>query len=262
MAEKIDMSLDDIIKRDRVSVGRKGGGGRGQRRGGAGRGGRGAGGGGSGGPIRTGTQRQRNNRTLPYNRPTSIPDKWQHDMFETGVRTRSSGGLASGMASGMATNNSHLMVSNLDFGVTDTDIEELFAEFGALRKAAIHYDRSGRSLGTADVIFERKIDAMKAMKQYNGVPLDGRPMKIQPLVGNDSNIGSRIGIPGGNTSFNRPQNRGRGGNTGIKSFRGRRGGGDGGQRGGRGGGQRGGQNRKVPTAEELDAELDAYTNKM
>jgi len=170
-------------------------------------------------------------RAAPYSRGgrgAGGDNKWQHDMFEGGPRTRGGGGGVT-----------HLLVSNLDYGVSDSDIQELFVEFGRLRKAAVHYDKSGRSLGTADVVFDRKSDAEDALKQYNGVPLDGRPMKIQ-LVSSSSGEVARS--PTKLAAAPRGASRGRGG---VRTGRGRGG---------------GASAKKEVTAEELDADLDEYVS--
>lgn len=240
MSDKMNMSLDDIIR-----MNKKGGSGRGGASGPRASSGR------AGGSSRPTRGRQNNfSRPAPYTRPRELPDKWQHDMFEdhvVGRRAPSSGPERS------VESNGKLLVSNLDFGVSDSDIKELFSEFGPLQKTSVHYDRSGRSKGTADVHFENKADAQKAMKHYNGVPLDGRPMKIQLVTSEidehglstqSSNRGfdrSRLGQP----VFER-RDRGEKRQSGGGGFRGR----------GRGGG-----NRPQLSAEELDAQLDAYNAK-
>ncbi|KAI3823403.1 hypothetical protein L1987_04838 [Smallanthus sonchifolius] len=204
-------------------------------------------------------------RSTPYGaQKVEAPDTtWGHDMYDghaAGHTARSNQG-SSGIETG-----TKLLISNLDYGVSNEDIKELFAEVGDLKRATIHYDRSGRSKGTAEVVFSRRRDAESAIKRYDSVQLDGKPMKIEMLgtnMGNDggpnaANVvyGNQNGAPrrggvmgrlrgGGQTM--RPQGGGGGGRGG--SGRGR-------ERGrGRGrGGERGG---KV-SAEDLDADLEKY----
>lgn len=40
--------------------------------------------------------------------------------------------------------------------------------------------------GTAEVVYPRRSDAFQALKKYNNVLLDGRPMRLEILGGNNS----------------------------------------------------------------------------
>jgi THO complex subunit 4 len=46
---------------------------------------------------------------------------------------------------------------------------------GELKGTSVNFDRSGRSKGSAEVVFARRADAMTALKRYNGATLDGLP---------------------------------------------------------------------------------------
>jgi len=89
-----------------------------------------------------------------------------------------------------------LMISNLAYSVTDDDLNELFASFGPLKKSSIHYDQFGYSLGTAELVFELKDDAINAYNKYNGVPLDGRAMRIRLFAGKPPNTRQFDGFRG------------------------------------------------------------------
>ncbi|XP_058054182.1 THO complex subunit 4 [Anopheles bellator] len=263
MVDKIEMSLDEIIKSQKGSRPRGGGrpgvasrpprrtasggtsgtGFRSNQRNGSG------GGGVLKGRNRGGISRARYGRG-------DVNSAWKHDMYE-GSRGKNRLMTAAGFGTGSGSGGvAKLLVSNLDFGVSETDINELFAEFGPLKNASVHYDRSGRSLGTADVVFERRADAIKAMKQYNGVPLDGRPMSIQMATSEIpvTRPPRPVVSPGPPARSTRKPVGGRGGGA-NKPQTGRR-------PAGGAGGARGRQPRETKTAEELDAELDAYTKDM
>lgn len=257
------MSLDEIIKIDKIQGVRK----------------RGRGGNAGGAGVRRGfvgkrrsdqgnwpsRNAGRSDRQAPYSRSANMQAKWQHDKFESGGRVNSAN-LPNRRGNQSGAGGAQLLVTNLDFGVSNSDLVELFSEYGQLKKAAVHYDKSGRSLGTADVVYQQRADAVLALNKYNGIPLDGRPMKIQlvsaPTQASEGSFSSSwdVQMKAAQRLNNvGPQRNNRGGirgRVGGGNFSGNRGSG----RGGRGGGRP--SKPKTPTAEELDAELDAYTSRM
>jgi len=241
----VDMSLDDIIAADR----KVGGGGRGGRpggRGGIGRGAtRGRGSSRGQGGVRRNNYIQRGGSTNGgggrdnYDARRSIP------MSMSGP--------------------GKLLISNLDYGVSEGDLYELFSEFGHIKLATIHYDRSGMSLGSAEVSFDRKSDAIKGLKQYNGVPLDGKPMRIE-ITGSERDLYQQQSYPPLRQTGGVGQRRNVGGGGGGGDYRrGGNSGGRGASRGrARGGGGSSAAGRKesvpAPSKESLDDDMDAYMN--
>ncbi|XP_037430025.1 THO complex subunit 4B-like [Triticum dicoccoides] len=171
-----------------------------------------------------------------------------------------------------------LYISNLDYNVSNEDIKELFSEMGEIQRYSINYDKSGRSKGTAEVVFSARSSAVAALKKYNNVHLDGKPMKIE-VIG--TNIEAPAPIPSifalasppGNFSFPSKSGpgmgvSGRGWSRGGGGFSGRSGGGFGGRGGGRLVGRGRGRTDRVRgkggvgnlelSAADLDADLDKY----
>lgn len=86
-----------------------------------------------------------------------------------------------------------VVIQNLQTSVTMEDIEELFGDIGALKKAKVwstnnnlinilHSPFQLINPGHAEVVFVNRNDAKKAVEIYHNRQLDGKPMKCQ-IVG-------------------------------------------------------------------------------
>jgi cold-inducible RNA-binding protein len=71
-----------------------------------------------------------------------------------------------------------IFVGNLSFQTSESDIQNLFAQFGEVESASIITDRdTGRSKGFAFVAMEDS-SAEKAISQLNGTELGGRALTV------------------------------------------------------------------------------------
>ncbi|XP_042391321.1 THO complex subunit 4D-like [Zingiber officinale] len=274
MATSLDMSLDDLIKRSSSQRGRGRWRGRGQgqvqvrSRGGGTFLGRGMG-------RFNGDFLRVKTRPSPYKIAKSFSRTkdmtWRRDLFDDSIEAAGTSGVQTG---------TKLYISNLDYGISNADIRELFSEVGDLMRCSVHYDGNGRPSGSAEVVYTRRSDAIAALKRYNNVQLDGKPMKVEVIgaLGLPMTRVNVAGVPygrgrtvmvtpqvaqGGSRSFNHASGINRGGGfqrgRGRGSFRGSgRGRGTRATRGrGRGHGH-GGQQSFEKSANELDKELESY----
>ncbi|KAJ4367402.1 RNA-binding RNA annealing protein [Neocucurbitaria cava] len=78
-----------------------------------------------------------------------------------------------------------IMVSNLPLDVEQSQLQDYFqsaVNVGRPKKILMQYGPNGRSLGSATVIFNKHDQAVKATAALNGVKIDGRPVRVEMLV--------------------------------------------------------------------------------
>jgi len=72
-----------------------------------------------------------------------------------------------------------LYVGNLAYGVTDSQLEQVFSQHGSVSEASVVIDRqSGRSRGFGFVQMDNDDEARAAIKALNGQDLEGRALVV------------------------------------------------------------------------------------
>jgi cold-inducible RNA-binding protein len=90
-----------------------------------------------------------------------------------------------------------LYVGNLAYGVSNTDLENMFTPHGAVQSAQVIMDRdTGRSKGFGFVEMGNSNEAQAAITALNGKESDGRALTVNEARPREDRGGSRSG--GGN----------------------------------------------------------------
>jgi cold-inducible RNA-binding protein len=72
-----------------------------------------------------------------------------------------------------------LYVGNLGYGISDKDLEQMFAVHGSVQSAKVIMDRdSGRSKGFAFVEMGSDSEAKVAISALNGTQVEGRALTV------------------------------------------------------------------------------------
>ena len=112
-----------------------------------------------------------------------------------------------------------LYVGNLSYTTSETDLQTLFAEAGAVKSVALIKDRdSGRSKGFAFIEMENQKDMQNAITMFNGKEFQDRALSVSAARPREERSGGGFGGGGGYGG----KSRGGGGGGGYHSDRGGR----------------------------------------
>ena len=76
-----------------------------------------------------------------------------------------------------------LYVGNLSFNTTETDLQDMFAGVGPVQEVTLMQDKfTGKSRGFAFVTMTTDADAAKAITEFNGKTVEGRPLTVNEYV--------------------------------------------------------------------------------
>src|ERR1044072_9209212 len=72
-----------------------------------------------------------------------------------------------------------LYVGNLSFNTTENELQELFAQAGAVQEVTLMQDKfTGKSRGFAFVTMGSEEDAQNVISKFNGQTIEGRPLTV------------------------------------------------------------------------------------
>ncbi len=104
-----------------------------------------------------------------------------------------------------------LYVGNLSFSTSSDDLQQLFAQVGAVESATVVEDReTGRSRGFGFVEMASKEEGEKAIEQFNGSDLNGRNLTVNEARPREDR-GNRGGGGGGRGGYGGDRGGGGGG---------------------------------------------------
>ncbi|RFU72977.1 rna recognition domain-containing, partial [Trichoderma arundinaceum] len=98
--------------------------------------------------------------------------------------TRGAAAKATPIKAAIPSGDSKVIVSNLPKDVTEKQIKEYFVQsVGPIKRVELSYGPNSQSRGIANVTFSKPEGASRALQSLNGLLVDGRPIKIEIVVG-------------------------------------------------------------------------------